>query len=920
MTKALTHRPMRILEHGVYRGPNLYSHRRMVRIQVDLGDLEDWPTDRLPGFAGALVTALPTLASHGCCYGEPGGFLKRLREGTWMGHVVEHVALELQSLAGAPTTRGKTRSVKGRPGVYNVMFAYDDEDAALVAGRLAFQIVDALLPPERRGIEGLETITSGGVDLSGVDTVPAAVPLVEAARRRGMFGPSTQALVDAARRRGIPVMRLNDQSLVQLGWGANQRRLRASVTDRTGLVASELAGDKAQAKALLEAIGCPVARGIVARTPEDALARAKRLKRPLVVKPLDGNHGRGVTTGLRTDEDIVAAFALAQPHSRRVIVEEELPGRDHRILVVDGQVVAVAERVPAHVIGDGVRTVAELVAEANADPRRGDGHENLLTRIRLDDQAAADILARQGLGVDSVPAEGRFVALRTTANLSSGGVAIDRTDVIHPDNAAIARRAALAIGLDVAGIDLLAPDISRSIRETGGGIVEVNAAPGLRMHLAPSEGQPRDVAEPIVRMMFPRGAQARIPVLAVTGTNGKSTVGRMLSHIFRHTGRTVGLTNTSGVYVNDERVFAGDASGPKSARMILRDPTVEVAVLECARGGILREGLAFDSCDVGAVLNVQPDHLGLKGIDTLEDLAAVKSVVVEAVARRGVSVLNADDPLTLRMAKHAGGRVCWFSMRGGHETPGFLLKHIGEGGLAVLYDAASGEITLHDGGVARAVCNARAIPATLNGAALFNIQNALAAAGMAYGAGVEPAVIGAALGGFASTFEQNPGRLNVYDGHGFRVILDYAHNPEGVRALGRMISAIRPPSGRTIGMLSVPGDRREEEILTVGEIGAEYFDQLVFRETPDNRGRAAGDVIRLMTQGALAAGAEPARIHGYHREEDAVEACLRMARPGDLVVLLPTRIEAVWRQMLDFRPIPAANGAPSGAMLEPPHG
>lgn len=913
-------RPMRILDYGVYRGPHLYSHTPMIRIQVDLGDLEEWPTDRLPGFAEALLAALPTLHSHNCSLGRPGGFVERLGEGTWMGHVVEHVALELQSLAGAATTRGKTRSVKGRPGVYNVMFAYEDEETGLLAGRLAFQIVDALLPADRRGVEGLETLARGSGDLSGISTVEAALPLLRAARRRNALGPSTQALVNAARRRGIPVTRLDEHSLIQLGWGARQRRIRASVTDRTGLVAAELAGDKDQTKALLAAVGCPVAPGVVVRSAEDAVARSKRLKRPLVVKPLDGNHGRGVTTALRTDEEIAAAFALAAAHSRRVVVEEQLPGNDHRILVVDGRVVAVAERVPAHVVGDGRRTVAELVEEQNADPRRGDGHENLLTRIRLDDRAALDTLKRQGMGVDSVPAAGQRVLLRTTANLSSGGEAIDRTDVIHPDNAAIARRAALAVGLDVAGIDLLAPDITRSVRETGGGIVEVNAAPGLRMHLAPSEGQARDVAEPIIGMMFPRGTRARIPVLAVTGTNGKSTVGRMVAHILRREGLTVGLTNTSGVYINDECLMRGDASGPKSARMLLRDPTVEAAVLECARGGILREGLAFDRCDVGAVLNVQPDHLGLKGIDTLEDLAAVKSVVAESVSRRGVSVLNADDPLTLRMARHAGGRICWFSMRGGDETPGFLLKHIGEGGLAVLYDPTSGDITLHDRGQETPVCNARAIPATLGGTVLFNIQNALAAAAMAYGAGVAPAAIGTALYGFSSTFEQNPGRMNVHDGHGFRVILDYAHNPDALRALGRAVAAMKPAAGRTIAMLSIPGDRREAEIRAMGEIGAEYFDHLVFRETPDNRGRGAGEVIRLMTEGASAAGCEPARITGVHREEEAVEACLRMARPGDLVVLTPTRVEAVWRQMLEFRPAAAGDGAPEGLLLEPPHG
>jgi cyanophycin synthetase len=915
---------MKVLETGVYRGPHLYSHRPMVRIQVDLGRLEAAPTNLIDGFNAALLAELPGLEKHGCCYGVPGGFSRRLEEGTWMGHVVEHVALELQSLAGCPTTRGKTRSVKGRPGVYNIMYAYADEQAGLLAGRLALQIVNRLLPPALQGLEGIDLVTpvDRAPGLAAVATAVEAVPLIAASARKSAFGPSTQALVDAARRRGIPVNRLNSQSLVQLGWGSRQRRLRASVTDRTGLVAAELAGDKAQAKALLDAVGCPVAKGAVVVTPAEALSASRRLKRPVVIKPLDGNHGRGVTTGLRHEEDIVRAFELAALHSRRVIIEEELPGRDHRILVVDGQVVAVAERRPAHVIGDGRSSIAELVAAVNADPRRGAGHENSLTRIRLDDEAAVAILARQSLTAESVPAKGQTVLLRTTANLSSGGTAIDRTEEIHPDNAAIARRAALAVGLDIAGIDLLAPDITRSVRETGGGIVEVNAAPGLRMHLQPSEGAPRDVAEPIIRMMYPRGSRARIPVLAVTGTNGKSTVGRMLAHIFKAQGQTVGLTNTSGVYIGDERLNAADASGPRSARMVLRDPTVDVAVLECARGGILREGLAFDRCDVGAVLNVQPDHLGLKGVNTLEDLAAVKSVVVESVSRRGVSVLNADDPLTLRMARHAGGRVCWFSMRGGEETPGFLLKHIADGGLACLYDAGTGAIVLHDAGATLPVCQARDIPATLEGQAAFNIQNALAAAAMAYGAKADPAAIGAALATFSSTFEQNPGRLNVHETHGFRVIVDYAHNPEALRALGRMIVAIKPDASRSIAMLSVPGDRRDEELLAMGEIGAEYFDQLVFRETPDNRGRPAGEVIRMMTEGARRTAIDGSRILGVHKEEEAVRVCLDMARPGDLVILTPTRVEATWRQVVDYRRAsPVKDAQPSeDIFLEPPHG
>lgn len=907
---------LRVVERAVYRGPHLYSATPMIRIQIDLGALEAYPTDKLPGFTASLLALLPGLQNHGCSLRRPGGLVQRMTDGTWLGHVIEHVALELQTLAGARVTRGKTRSVRNRPGVYNVMYVYDDEAAGLLAGRAAIELVDRLLPPILAGGTGLDVI-SPPLEAEGVDEVVARIA---EARRRAALGPSTASLVEAARKRRIPVERLNAMSLVQLGWGARQRRLRASVTDRTSLMAAESAGDKAEAKALLQGVGVPVARGTVVRTAEAAVAESRRLRRPLVTKPLTGNHGRGVTTGLVTDDDLRRGFAEASKHGSRVVVEEQLPGRDHRVLVVDGRVVAVAERVPPRVIGDGVRTVRALVDIVNADPRRGVGHETVMTRIRLDEAAEA-LLETQGLTFDSVAEAGREVWLRTTANLSSGGVAIDRTDEIHPDNAAIARRAALAVGLDVAGIDLLAPDIRRSVRETGGGVVEVNAAPGLRMHLHPSEGKARDVAAPIIEMLYPRGARARIPVLAVTGTNGKSTVGRMVAHVFKAQGRTVGLTNTSGIYIGDERISTGDASGPKSARLVLRDPTVEVAVLECARGGILREGLAFDRCDVGAVLNVQPDHLGLKGVNTLEDLAAVKSVVVETVGRRGVSVLNADDPLTIRMARHAGGRVCWFSLRGGDDTPGFVLKHIGEGGLAVLLQPQEGVIEIHDGGRRSVICRADAIPATLDGAALFNVQNALAAAAMAYGAGVQPEEIGRALSTFASTFEQNPGRLNLHDAHGFRVILDYAHNPEALRALGRMVKAITPPEHRSIAMVSIPGDRRDAEIRAMGEISAAFFDVVVFRETPDNRGRPAGEVVRLLKAGALEAGCPSERIHVIEEEARAAQTALELAEPGDVVVLTPTDVEAVWSRVQAFEVRrDRRREIADRIILEPPHG
>lgn len=906
--------PMRVVERAAYRGPNIYSLNPMVRVRLDLRSLEAWPTDRLDGFTDRLVAMAPGLMEHGCSYGEAGGLLRRMREGTWLGHVIEHLALELQTRAGHAVSRGKTRSVKDEPGVYDVLVRYEEGVVAFAAVRLAVQVVDCLLPAELRGAQGLDRIIrpdeAPGVE-SAHDVDTALRALAPIARRAGL-GPSTRGLVQAARSMGVPVLRLDAQSLVQLGWGANQRRIRASVTDRTGLIAAEAAGDKSLTKRLLDEIGVPVARGEVVRSADEAVRAARRLRLPVVTKPLDGNHGRGVSLGLKTEEEVRAGFEAAARHSRRVVIEEQLRGRDYRILVIDGRVAAVAERTPAQVTGDGVSTVAELIEQINADPRRGDGHANIMTRIKVDEAIHA-LLAESGLTLDSVPARGVVVPLRSTANLSTGGTAIDRTDEIHPENAMLARRAALAVGLDVAGIDLLAPDITRPVRETGGGVVEVNAAPGLRMHLAPSEGRPRDVGRDVVRMLFPRGAHSRIPVLAVTGTNGKSTVGRMLSHIFASQGRTVGLTNTSGVYVGGCQVWAGDASGPRSARMVLRDPTVEVAVMECARGGILREGLAFDRCDVGAVLNIQPDHLGLKGVNSLEDLADAKSVVVEAVSRRGVSVLNGDDPMTIRMARHAGGRVCWFSTRGGPDAPGFLQKHLAEGGMAVLTEPGRGGemLVLYDRGARTELLRAADIPATLGGRARFNVLNAMAAVGMAYGAGLKPDAIAQALTTFASTFEQNPGRMNVLRAHDVTVILDYAHNPEALRNISDLVRRMRDDEGgRVIGMVSIPGDRRDQDILQMGEIAAGGFDVSVFRETPDGRGRPYGQITALMAEGALKAGAPEDAVHKQPEEDEAVRCALALARPGDVVVLMPTRVEHVWRMAEAWaaapRPFPPA--------------
>jgi cyanophycin synthetase len=548
--------------------------------------------------------------------------------------------------------------------------------------------------------------------------------------------------------------------------------------------------------------------------------------------------------------------------------------------VVNGEIIAVAERVPAHVVGDGERSIEALIDEVNQDPRRGDGHENIMTRIKVDAHVT-DLLAKAGLTTRSVPARGQVVYLRDTANLSTGGTAVDRTDAIHPENATIARRAAQAVGLDVAGIDFIAPDIARSVHETGGGIVEVNAAPGFRMHLHPSEGRPRNVARPVLEMLFPKDAPTRIPILAVTGTNGKSTTCRMIGRVLRSQGLNVGLTSTTGIYVNDERIVAADASGPWSAHVVLRDPTVDVAVLETARGGILRAGLGFEAADVGIVTNVQPDHLGLKGIETIEDLAWVKSVVVEAVRPDGTSVLNADDEMTARMARRAGGRIAYFSLRGGSSMPRFLREHIERGGMAVVREpsAAGGEIVIHDEGDTIHLMRVSQIPATLDGMAEFNVANALAAIAVCHAHGIPAQAIRTGLSTFTTSFEQSPGRLNVFDGHGFRVILDYAHNPAGLTALGEMILKMRPRHRKVIGMVNIPGDRRDDDIREMGALA-----------------------VSLLTEGALGADYPEERIRRVLEEDKAAHACLDMAGPGDLVVLTPTDVEAMWQQVLDYRP------------------
>jgi cyanophycin synthetase len=872
---------VKLLETRVYRGPSPYGYRPVIRLTLDLEELEQYPSNTIPGFIDRLLLTVPSLDEHGCSYGEPGGFIRRLHEGTWFGHIAEHLALEIQCLAGTPVTYGKTRGA-GKEGVYHVIYSFEQEEVGRRAGDLALRYLRSILPP------------SFAAHLAPPVDYAAELEQIVRLAERVALGPSTRSLVEEAKRRNIPTLRLNEQSLVQLGWGVHQQRIQATVTSRTKHIAVEIAQDKQLTSSLLERAGLPVPQHERVRSADEAAEAAKDIGYPVVVKPMDLSHGRGVALNLTDEAQVRDAFEKAYDLSSYVLVEKYHKGNDHRVLVIDGNVVAVAERVPGHVVGDGVSTIRQLVDKVNADPRRGVGHEKVLTRIEIDHQAER-LMALAGHTLDAVLPEGEVFMLRSTGNLSTGGTAVDKTDVIHPDNAEIAARAAKVIGLDVAGIDLICEDISKSVREHGGVIVEVNAAPGFRMHVAPTVGTPRNVAAPVIDMLFPNGAPSRIPLAAVTGTNGKTTTSRMVAHILKMGGKRVGLTTTDGIYIDGERILKGDMTGPWSARVVLTDPTVEAAVLETARGGILREGLGWDRCDVGCVLNVSADHLGLGGVETVEDLAFVKRLVVEVVRDGGTSVLNADDPLVAAMAPQAEGRIMYFSRSATNET---VRRHVREGGRAcVLEQGVNGDmLTIYDGDRHIPVTWTHLIPATFEGKAKFNVENALAAAAIGYSMGASLEHIRQGLRTFTTSFFQAPGRCNVFDEHPFRVIVDYGHNPAAMEKMVELVQSLR--RGRAIGVLQAAGDRRDDDIRAIGRIAARGFDIAVVKEDASRRGRTPGEVAGLIKEGLRDAGMPEDRVVTRLEEHEAVEVALGLAQPGDLVVIFADDVTATWKQVI----------------------
>ena len=886
---------LRILESRVYRGGNIWSYDPSIHLVVDLGILEEYPTSALPGFTERLVELLPGLENHTCSTGVKGGFISRMQQGTWLGHVAEHVALQLQQEAGHDQRRGKTRMVKGRPGVYNIIYAYTNEEVGLAAGRLAVALVNDLVQAQE--------------DFDFAEELERFLTRAE----RTAFGPSTGAILEEAVSRDIPFIRLNSGSLVQLGQGVHQQRIRATMTSKTGALAVDIASDKDMTTKLLASAGLPVPKQETVRSAEGAVAAARRIGFPVVLKPLDGNHGRGVCLNLMDDEAVREAFVIAEDQSRRgyVIVESFVTGRDYRCLIVGGKMQAIAERVPAHVVGDGTHTVRELVDLTNADPRRGVGHEKVLTKIKVD-AAAEELVREQGFTLDDVPPVETMVKLALTGNMSTGGISIDRTFDAHPDNIEIAEEAARLIGLDVAGIDFIAPDIASPVREAGGAICEVNAAPGFRMHTHPTVGEPQYIAKPVVDLLFPPGAPSRVPIVAVTGTNGKTTTSRMIAHIMKGLGRQVGMTSTDGIVIDERLVVKSDASGPRSARMVLQNPRVDFAVMEVARGGILREGLGYDRNDVAVVTNVAPDHLGMRGIDTLEQLADVKAVVVEAVPRDGFAVLNADDPLVRRMRRRCSGSVVWFSLaEPGSNVRDLIDDHCRRGGRAVVLDRTDrGDmIVIRHGRRSMQLAWTHLLPATFGGAALFNVANAMAAAGAAFASGAGLHEIRQGLRTFTTSYYLSPGRMNQINVHNVDVIVDYCHNAPGMRVLGEFLERYASmKSGQSdlgkisrIGMVATAGDRREADMIELGAVAAEHFDVVVVREDERLRGRERGFTADLVAQGVRSRMGEPGvrcrQVEIVLDETDAVRHVMARANPGDIVVLTVDQHAAVMSEL-----------------------
>ncbi|MFN0202727.1 MAG: cyanophycin synthetase [Bacteroidia bacterium] len=849
---------MKILNFRVMRGPNLWSIRRhkLIVMRLDLEELEHFPTNKIPHFLERMDAIMPSLVEHRCSEGCRGGFYMRVTEGTWMGHVIEHIALEMQTLAGMDTGFGRTRGT-GDFGVYNVVYSYIEEKAGIEAGKMAFNMVESI-------------IKGTAYDLA------ADLQKLREMREDERLGPSTGSLVEEAAKRGIPYMRLNKYSLVQLGYGVNQQRIQATIASTTSNIAVEIACDKEDTKSLLDKMNIPVPKGTIVTSAEGLKEAINDYGFPLVLKPINGNHGKGATIGVKNEEEALQALTLAQQYSRSVIVEQFVTGHDYRLLVINYKFVAAAKRTPAAVTGDGQHTIQQLVDITNKDPRRGYGHEKVLTSIKID-TSTMEILQKRGITLDTVLPAGEEIYLKATANLSTGGTATDVTDIVHPYNVFMAERIARVVGLDICGIDLMGPDISVPMGENGAKVLEVNAAPGFRMHLEPTIGLPRNVAEPVIDMLYPPGKPFLIPIIAITGTNGKTTTTRLIAHIIRSMGTKVGMTTSDGVYIQNRMLEKGDCTGPHSAQFVLMDPTVEVAVLETARGGLLRSGLGFSQCDVAIVTNVASDHLGMKDIHSLEDLARVKGVVPETVKPSGYAILNADDDLVYGMGEKLSCKIALFSL---DEHNPRIVSHCENGGIAAVVE--NGYITILKGTYKLRIEKFVNIPLTFDGRAMFNVQNILPAVLACFVQDIKMDNIRIGLETFIPSPGQTPGRMNIFKFKNFEVLVDYAHNPHGLRAVGKFLE--KTNAHPKVGIVSATGDRRDEDIRELGEVAAGIFDIIVLRNDKNLRGRQAGEITELVLAGIRSIKAD-IPVHFIEKEVDAIDFCIKNATPNSFIMV-----------------------------------
>ena len=852
---------MKIIEIKVLRGPNYWSVRRtkLIQMKLDLEGMEQRPTNKIAGFRERLEAMFPTLIEHRCSVGTPGGFFERVDEGTWMGHVIEHIALEMQTLAGMDTGFGRTRGT-GKEGEYYVCISYMEEDAGVYAARASVRVAEALA-------EGKE-----------YDLAEDIMKLREI-REDTRLGPSTGCIVDEAAKRGIPFIRLNKHSLVQLGYGIHQKRIRATIASTTGNIAVDIACDKEETKNLLDAAEIPVPKGDVVRTEEALQSVINDIGYPIVIKPIDGNHGKGNTTNIINWEQAVKAFEAAKVYGRNVIVEKYITGFDFRILVINYKFICAALRTPAAVTGDGKNSIQFLIEEVNKDPRRGYGHEKVLTQITID-QFTQKMLDDIGYTLETVPAKDELVLLKPTANLSTGGTSTDVTDEVHPANIIMCERIARIIGLDICGIDIMVKDLRSPVKENGGAILEVNAAPGFRMHIDPSVGLPRNVAEPVVDMLFPKGSTGNIPIIAITGTNGKTTTARLTAHIVKTAGYKVGYTTSDGVYIQNQLMMKGDCTGPLSAQFVLKDPTVDFAVLESARGGILKSGLAFQNCDVAIVTNISADHIGLGGIDSMEQMAKVKAVVPETVYKHGYAILNAEVDLVYAMRAGLNCNIALFSM---NEENARIKKHCKEGGYAAVFE--NGYITIMKGTWKIRVIKVVDVPITYGGKALHNIMNCLPAVLSTYfWRNIDIDDIRLALQTFIPSSTQTPGRLNLFQFKQFKFLVDFAHNPAGLELLCDFVSKL--DGEPKVGIISGTGDRRDEDIKELGRISGKHFDEIIIRQDKHLRGRTADEIVNLLVDGINETKTKEVPVTIILNEKEAIMHAYNTAKPGSLITIM----------------------------------